>query len=211
LEGVVPVSDGSGVVLDVGSSVTGLQRGDKVTTALSAWQSGPPEQRFIDRLLGNALNGVLQEYAVIPEHYLVPLPRTLSFIEGSTLPVAGLTAWNALFGAQGRPLLPGQWVVTQGTGGVSTFVIIVSLGSDAKRLEIRAEPSSQFAKAVGANVIATTSTTAKCEKLRELGADHVLNYTEMPEWGESAKRLTPGAQGADVVVEIGGGVSLKQV
>lgn len=83
--------------------------------------------RYIDLLLGNAYHGVLQEYVVVPATYLIALPRNLSFIEGSTLPVAGLTAWNALYGAQGRPLLPGQWILTQGTGGVSTFAILVSL------------------------------------------------------------------------------------
>ena len=92
-----------------------------------AHQSGPMKPHYINAILGNAYNGVLQEYVVIPAQYAIALPRNLSFIEGSTLPVAGLTAWNALFGAQGRPLLPGQWVLTQGTGGVSTFAILVSL------------------------------------------------------------------------------------
>lgn len=91
-----------------------------------AHQSGPIKPHYISALLGTAYHGVLQEYAVIPAQYVISLPRSLSFLEGSTLPVAGLTAWNALFGA-GRTLLPGQWVLTQSTGDVSTFAILVSL------------------------------------------------------------------------------------
>ncbi|VUC36616.1 unnamed protein product [Clonostachys rosea] len=191
IKSVVPVSDGSGVVISIGPDVTSFQPGDKIVTVMSPWESGPLKQSNIDRLLGNALHGVLQEYSVVPEQHLISLPRNLSFIEGSTLPVAGLAAWNAINGVQGRPLLPGQWVLTQGTGGVSTFVIL-------------------FAKAMGANVIATTSSTAKAERLREIGADHVINYKEVPNWGEHAKALTPGGEGADLVIEIGGGVTLKQ-
>ncbi|CAH0039032.1 unnamed protein product [Clonostachys rhizophaga] len=190
-KGVVPVSDGSGVVISTGSDVTSFQPGDKVATTMSPWESGPLKQSNIDSLLGNALHGVLQEYAVVPEQHLISLPQNLSFVEASTLPVAGLAAWNAINGAQGRPLLPGQWVLTQGTGGVSTFVIL-------------------FAKAIGANVIATTSSTAKAERLRQIGADHVINYKEIPNWGDHAKALTPGGEGADLVIEIGGGATLKQ-
>ncbi|KAK7212862.1 hypothetical protein V2G26_020040 [Clonostachys chloroleuca] len=190
-KGVVPVSDGSGVVISTGSDVTSFQPGDKVTTTMSPWESGPLKQSNIDNLLGNALHGVLQEYAVVPEQHLISLPPNLSFVEASTLPVAGLAAWNAINGVQGRPLLPGQWVLTQGTGGVSTFVIL-------------------FAKAIGANVIATTSSTAKAERLRQIGADHVINYKQIPNWGDHAKALTPGGAGADLVIEIGGGATLKQ-
>ncbi|CAH0051186.1 unnamed protein product [Clonostachys solani] len=191
IRGVVPVSDGSGVVISIGSDVTSFHPGDKVTTVMSPWETGPLKQSNIDRLLGNALHGVLQEYAVVPEQHLISLPLNLSFIEGSTLPVAGLAAWNAINGVPGRPLLPGQWVLTQGTGGVSTFVIM-------------------FAKAMGANVIATTSSTAKAERLREIGADHVINYKEVPDWGDHAKALTPGGEGVDLMIEIGGGATLKQ-
>uniref|UniRef100_A0A8H7KDU0 Enoyl reductase (ER) domain-containing protein n=1 Tax=Bionectria ochroleuca TaxID=29856 RepID=A0A8H7KDU0_BIOOC len=169
-KGVVPVSDGSGIVISIGSDVTSFQPGDKVATVMSPWESGPLKQSNIDSLLGNALHGVLQEYAVVPEQHLISLPQNLSFVEGSTLPVAGLAAWNAINGVQGRPLLPGQWVLTQGTGGVSTFVIL--------------------------------ALTA--------GADHVINYKEVPDWGDRAKALTPGGEGVDLVIEIGGGATLKQ-
>ncbi|EXL66913.1 hypothetical protein FOPG_16941 [Fusarium oxysporum f. sp. conglutinans race 2 54008] len=192
LKDVVPVSDGSGVIIAIGSNIQNFQIGDRVTTIMNgAHQSGPMKPHYINSILGNAYNGVLQEYVVIPAQYVIALPRNLSFIEGSTLPVAGLTAWNALFGAQGRPLLPGQWVLTQGTGGVSTFAIL-------------------FAKAAGAKVIATTSSAEKAKKLQEIGADHVINYREVENWGAQAQALTPGGEGVDVVVEIGGGATLKQ-
>ncbi|KAF5240635.1 hypothetical protein FANTH_9486 [Fusarium anthophilum] len=175
LKDVVPVSDGSGVILAVGSNVQSFQIGDRVTTVMNgAHQSGPIKPHYMNALLGNACHGVLQD-----------------FVEGSTLPVAGLTAWNALFGAQGRPLLPGQWVLTQGTSSVSTFAIL-------------------FAKAAGAKVIATTSSAEKAKRLRDIGADHVINYREVESWGAQAQALTPGAEGVDVVVEIGGGATLKQ-
>ncbi|KAG5804992.1 hypothetical protein H9Q74_013559 [Fusarium xylarioides] len=192
LKDVVPVSDGSGVIIAIGSNVQNFEIGDRVTTVMNgAHQSGPIKPHYINELLGNACHGVLQEYAVVPARYVIALPHNLSFIEGSTLPVAGLTAWNALFGAQGRPLLPGQWVLIQGTGGVSTFAIL-------------------FAKAAGAKVIATTSSADKAKRLHEMGADYVINYREVENWGAQARALTPGEEGVDVVVEIGGGATLKQ-
>ncbi|KAK9241616.1 alcohol dehydrogenase [Lipomyces tetrasporus] len=96
----VPVSDGADVIV-----------------ALDQHQFGPLRLEHIENSLGGLIEGVLSHYAVLPAEFVIPLPRNLSFIEGSTLPVAGLTAWNALFGDHGRPLKHGQWVLTQGTGG----------------------------------------------------------------------------------------------
>jgi NADPH:quinone reductase-like Zn-dependent oxidoreductase len=67
----------------------------------------------------------------------------------------------------------------------------------------------QFAKAAGARVIATTSSAEKGETLKKLGADHVLNYKENPNWGEEAKKLTGGV-GCHHVVEVAGPSSLAQ-
>jgi len=114
----------------------------------------------------------------------------LSYREAATLPCAALTAWNALYGGA-RILKPGETVLTQGTGGVSVFAL-------------------QFAKLGGAQVIATTSTAAKANRLRELGADHVINYTEDAAWGLAARKLSYRGQGVDFVVEIGGGGTLRQ-
>jgi NADPH:quinone reductase-like Zn-dependent oxidoreductase len=123
------------------------------------------------------------------------MPSNLSFTEAATLSCAGVTAWNALYGVKSKQVKPGDWVLTIGTGGVSTFAV-------------------QFAKAAGAKVISTTSSPAKADLLRKLGADHILNYREVENWGEEAKRIT-GGEGVAHVVEVGGpstfGQSLKAV
>jgi len=102
---------------------------------------------------------------------------------------AGLTSWNALFGM--KPLKPGDYVLVQGTGGVSLFAL-------------------QFAKAASACVVAITSSEEKAKKLRELGANHVINYTTQPNWGEVARLHTPNGAGFDHIIEIGGSKNLPQ-
>lgn len=113
----------------------------------------------------------------------------MNAIEASTLTCAPLTAWNALYGL--KTVKAGDWVLTQGTGGVSLSGI-------------------QFAAAAGATVVATTSTKEKAEELKKLGATHVINYRETPNWGEAARALTPGGNGFDHILEIGGPGSLEQ-
>jgi NADPH:quinone reductase-like Zn-dependent oxidoreductase len=137
------------------------------------------------------MDGTLREHAVFDESGLVSMPTNLSFPEASTLSCAALTAWNALYGLESRALKPGQTILTQGTGGVSIFAL-------------------QFAKAAGARVIATTSSAAKSEQLKKLGADHVINYNDTPNWGEEAAKLTPGGAGVQHVVEVGGPTTMAQ-
>jgi NADPH:quinone reductase-like Zn-dependent oxidoreductase len=141
--------------------------------------------------LGGSVDGTLREYAAFDEQGLVHMPSNLNFLEASTLTCAALTAWNALYGLESRGLKPGQTVLTQGTGGVSIFAL-------------------QFAKAAGARVIATTSSDKKAELLKKYGADHVINYKETPNWGETAKSLTPGGAGVEHVVEVGGPTTMAQ-
>lgn len=74
---------------------------------------------------GGVIDGGLQQYGAYNEEGLVPLPSNLNFLEGATLTCAGLTAWNALYGL--KTLKPGDWVLTQGTGGVSIFAVQVRL------------------------------------------------------------------------------------
>jgi NADPH:quinone reductase-like Zn-dependent oxidoreductase len=90
------------------------------------------------------------------------MPPSLSWLEGTKLTCATVTAWNALYGL--KPLEPDNIVLTQGTRGVSIFAV-------------------QFAKEAGATVIATTSSAEKAELLKELGADHVINNMEVSDWG----------------------------
>lgn len=139
--------------------------------------------------LGGAVDGTLRQYGVFNETGLARAPDNLNPLETATLTCAGLTAWNALYGL--KPVLPGQWVLVQGTGGVSIFAL-------------------QFAKAAGAKVIATTSSADKVETLKKLGAHHVINYKEDPNWGSTAKKLTPGEAGVDHIIEVGGASTLEQ-
>ncbi|KAL6860803.1 hypothetical protein J3F83DRAFT_747593 [Trichoderma novae-zelandiae] len=187
---VVPVSDGAGVVVSVGPKVTEFRAGDRVApTFMRDHISGPITPAAILSSLGAVVDGTLREYGVYPEHGLVRIPDSLSLLEASSLPCAGVTAWTSLYGE--RSLRPGDIVLTQGTSGVSLFAL-------------------QLAVAAGATVIATTSSSEKSEVLKRLGAKYVLNYTEDKNWGETAKNLTGDGAGVDVIVEVGGAASLRQ-
>ncbi|KAM6529403.1 hypothetical protein FALCPG4_007538 [Fusarium falciforme] len=184
---VVPGSDGAGEVVAVGSKVTRFEQGSKVLTLFNqAHYGGPLTQKALGTGLGGAIDGTLRQYGIFNENGLVDMPKNLSYLEAGTLSCSALTAWNALYGL--KPVLPGDWVLTQGTGGVSISGL-------------------QFAKAAGARVIATTSSAAKAETLKKLGADHVINYKENPNWGDEAKNITGGVQH---VIEVGGATTVTQ-
>ncbi|KAI1097628.1 NAD(P)-binding protein [Jackrogersella minutella] len=187
---VVAASDGAGEIVEVGSKVTKWKKGDKVITLFNqGHQYGPIDPHAAVTGLGGVLDGALRQYGVFSENGLVRSPKNLSHAEASTLPCAALTSWNALYGL--KQLKPGEIVLVEGTGGVSIFAL-------------------QFAKAAGATVIATTSSSAKADTLKKLGADHVINYKEDPNWGETAKKLTPNGVGVDHVVEVGGAGTVEQ-
>ncbi|KLP09766.1 alcohol dehydrogenase [Fusarium fujikuroi] len=185
---IIPGSDGAGEVVAVGKKVTRFQEGSKVMTLfMQTYFGGPLTPMALGSAVGGSIDGTLREYGVFNENGLVDMPRNLSYLEAATLPCSALTAWNALYGL--KAVLPGDWVLTQGTGGVSISAL-------------------QFAKAAGARVVATTSSAAKAQKLKDLGADHVINYKELPNWGEEAKRLTEG--GVDHVLEVGGAHTITE-
>ncbi|CAG7934750.1 unnamed protein product [Penicillium nalgiovense] len=187
---VVPGSDGAGEVIEVGSKVAEFKKGDQVATLFNqGHQYGEIDTYAAGTGLGGVIDGTLREYGVFNEQGLVKAPINLDAREASTLSCAALTSWNALYGL--KPLKPGQVVLVQGTGGVSIFGL-------------------QFAKAAGATVIATTSSTSKAEKLKELGADHVINYKTEPNWGDAARKLTPDGAGVDHIIEVGGSGTLRQ-
>ncbi|KAL4950686.1 hypothetical protein BDW69DRAFT_171527 [Aspergillus filifer] len=187
---VVPGSDGAGEVVEVGSKVTQFKKGDNVVTLFNQLhQWGPIDFAAAGSGLGGAVDGTLRQYATFNENGVVRAPENLNYLEASTLTCAGLTSWNALYGL--KPLRPGQTVLVQGTGGVSIFAL-------------------QFAKAAGATVIATTSNEEKGKRLKELGADHVLNYKTQPNWGEIARGLTRDNAGVDHIIEVGGSGTLEQ-
>ena len=185
-----PLSDAAGEVVSVGDEVTAWKSGDRVVSHFFIdWQDGEgtPEKRTAS--LGYSLPGVLAEYSVLPERALVPLPSHLSYAEGATLPITGVTAWNALFPTDQAALPPGSTVLLQGTGGVSIFAL-------------------QLAHAAGLRTIITSSSDEKLARARTLGADATINYRSTPAWAEETRRLT-GARGVDLVVDIGGAATLN--
>ena len=185
---LVPLSDGAGEVVGLGDGVAGLEAGDLVCPAFSqTWVSGPFSERSWAGTLGGPLDGTLREYMVCRAESVARAPKQMSAAEAATLPCAALTAWNALV-TQGH-MQAGDVVVIQGTGGVSLFGLII-------------------AKMHGGEVILTSSSDDKLERGRAMGADHLINYREIPEWARAVREITGG--GADHVVEVGGAGTLPQ-
>ena len=118
-DGIVPASDGAGTVEAVGKGVKRFQKGDKVLTLFNQDHiAGPLDPDSLQTGLGGLIDGALRQYGAFGEHGLVHMPSNLTFLEGSALPCAAVTAWNALYGIKSRELMAGDWVLTQGTGGV---------------------------------------------------------------------------------------------
>lgn len=179
---VVAAADGVGEVVEVGSAVDRVRPRDRViASTFPRWLDGAFRAEVIDQL-GGSLDGMLSEYVCLPQQALVAVPPHLTDEEACALPCAGVTAWHAVTAA--GPLDRRHTVLTLGSGPVSIFAI-------------------QFAKALGAKVIATTSNDGKGARLRELGADHVVNYRAQAEWGDEVRRRTEGA-GVDRVIEVAG-------
>lgn len=185
----IPMSDGAGVVEAVGEGVTDFKVGDKVvSTFFPGWLNGEAEVADFSTTPGDGVDGFACEYAVRDAHAFTHMPAGYSFAEAATLTTAGLTAWRALI-VNGK-LKAGDTVLVLGTGGVSIFAL-------------------QLAKAMGATVIATSSSNDKLERVKALGADHVINYQDVPEWGERVRELTNG-RGVDHTIEVGGPATLAQ-
>ena len=179
----IPASDGAGIVKAVGEGVTRVKPGDRVCGIfMQNWIDGRPSPEKVRGALGGDIYGMLAEEVVLNEQGVIKVPDYLSIEEAATLPCAALTAWNALVTAS--RLTAGETVLIQGTGGVSIFAL-------------------QFAKAMGARVLGTSSSDAKLERARSLGLDAGWNYRSNPDWEKWVMEQTAG-QGADVVVEVGG-------
>jgi NADPH:quinone reductase-like Zn-dependent oxidoreductase len=186
---LVPCSDGVGEVIATGEGVSRFAVGDRVAPIFAPeWISGRPDYQRLRTTLGGPLDGVLAEQMVVPESAAVKLPAYLTDEEAATLPCAALTAWTTLVIEGG--LKAGDWVLIQGSGGVSIFAL-------------------QLAKLFGARTIATSSSDAKLERMRELGADKALNYKETPKWGREVRKLADG-RGVDLIVEVGGAQTLGE-
>lgn len=188
-DGLVPLSDAAGVVEDVGEGVGEFRPGDAVVSTFHPkWLDGHMDRRDLDNAPGGPADGFACELATRPATHFTHAPRGLDWVEAATLTCAGVTAWRAVV-TDGQ-VKPGERVLVQGTGGVSLFAL-------------------QFAKAAGATVIATSSSAEKLERLKALGADHLINYRETERWGEAVLELT-GGLGVEHVVEVGGPHTIGQ-
>jgi len=186
---ITPFSDGCGVVEAVGEGVTRFTAGDRVATLFfQGWISGPPTLEKVMTALGFPISGAGAELQTFSEQGLSKVPDFLSDQEVATLPCAALTAWRGLF-VDAR-LEPGDTVVLQGTGGVSIFGL-------------------QFAHAAGLRTVITSSSDAKLERAKALGADHVVNYKTTPAWSGAVREATHG-RGADFIMEVGGGGTIQE-
>jgi NADPH:quinone reductase-like Zn-dependent oxidoreductase len=179
---MIPVSDGAGRIVATGRDVARVKVGDLVCPHMAQnWIDGPFHEDVWAGMLGGYLDGVLQQFMLVPEHGVVNAASHLDAAAASTLPCAALTAWNAIIGGQVKP---GDTVLTQGTGGVSLFAL-------------------QFAKMCGARVIITSSSDDKLKQAMALGADEGINYRTDPDWDKRARDIA-GPRGIDHVVELAG-------
>ncbi|KAI4632372.1 uncharacterized protein J4E87_001844 [Alternaria ethzedia] len=204
---LVPGSDGAGIIHSTGAGSTWSdKKGLAVMFNQNGWLSGDFRNLdFATILGGTSQDGTLQEYLVLPDEWIVEQPKNLTAIEAASLTTAGATAWSAIRGQLDGRLdgsvgdwiggwtdrrLEGKWVLTLGTGGVSCFAI-------------------QIASALGATVIATSSSDSKLEIAKNLGATHLINYVSTPNWDEEVSRIT-GGKGVDHVIETGGAGTLMK-
>ena len=186
---IIPGSDGAGQIVATGDNVDGLSPGDRVSPLFfPEWMSG--EALGNERSVSTGLEtlGVLREYGLYEQHQVCRVAPHLTDAEASCYPCAGLTAWNSL--VTFSRITAGDTVLVQGTGGVAIMAL-------------------QMAKAMGAQLIVTSSSNDRLQRALALGADHGINYRETPNWGEAARKLTDG-RGVDAVVEIGGEGTLPQ-
>jgi NADPH:quinone reductase-like Zn-dependent oxidoreductase len=186
---LIPLSDGAGEVVAVGPDVSRVKVGDRVAGCfMQKWIGGNIDDTAMVSAMGGAVDGMLTELAVLEEDGVVKLPTGMSFEEGATLPCAAVTAWHAL--VEIGNIKAGDVVQIQGTGGVSIFAL-------------------QFARMFGARVIATSSSAAKASRLKEMGAEAVIDYKAAPDWDKEALKLT-GGRGVDITVEVGGAGTLPR-
>lgn len=179
----------AGEIIALGEDVKDWKVGDRVCPNFS------PEHLYGDTTpaiqqasLGAVSQGVLTEYKAFYPYSLVKIPDHLTYEEASTLPCAGLTAYNALLGP--TPVKGGDVVVVQGTGGVSIWGLQIAIVS-------------------GATVIATSSSDEKLKLAKKLGATHLINYQTTPDWEQEVLKLT-GGRGADHILEVGGSGTLQK-
>lgn len=186
----VPGSDVAGVVERVGSEVRDVKEGDAViSTFIRAWLSGSPTANVLPYALrpglGMGAPGLFASHVLLPADGLVLKPSGMSFDLASTLPIAGLTAWNGLKYAA---LEPGQTLLLYGTGGVSLFALV-------------------FARMRGLRVVVVGTSARKLEHAKALGASLTVDRTRNRGWKQEVLAAT-GGEGADAVFDVVGGETL---
>jgi zinc-binding alcohol dehydrogenase/oxidoreductase len=170
-------SDGAGVYEDTESEV--------VIDPMLGWGSDPKLWAEGASILGMPHDGTFAQYVAVPRTNIYPKPTHLSMEQAAALPLAGLTAYRALF-TRGE-VRAGETVLIPGIGGgVQTFVLL-------------------FAKAAGARTIVTSGSEEKLERARALGADVTINYAQNPDWQKGLKRGE-----VDLVVDSSGGDTLNK-
>jgi NADPH:quinone reductase-like Zn-dependent oxidoreductase len=186
---LIPLSDGVGEVIEVGSGVTRVRVGDRVCPCFhQSWIGGTPDLERLTRTLGGPVDGTMAELMCLPADGVVKVPAHLTDEQAAALPCAALTAWSALVTYES--LAPGARVLVQGTGGVALFAV-------------------QFAKLAGCHVTILSSSDEKLARAKALGADLGINYTTTPEWSKATREATSG-RGFDHIVELGGEKTLPQ-
>jgi NADPH:quinone reductase-like Zn-dependent oxidoreductase len=179
---LVPLSDGAGEIVATGSKVTRFNKGDRVASIFfQQWLEGRFKLEHFATALGGAIDGMLSQYVTLNENGLVAIPKHLSYEEAATLPCAGVTAWNALV-TRGRTQ-PGDFVLLQGTGGVSILGLQLSI-------------------ALSARPVITSSSDEKLARAKQLGAVAVINYKTTPDWDKAVLEATGG--GVQQALEVGG-------
>ncbi|MGU3495281.1 SDR family NAD(P)-dependent oxidoreductase [Xanthobacteraceae bacterium A53D] len=179
---VVPGLDLAGEVVELGEGVTEVKVGDRVLV--------DPLNRVEGGLMGETTDGGLQEYAKVRAHQLVAIPDGVTYEQAAALPVAYGTAYRMMF-TNGQIKAGDKVLVLGASGGVGTGAVLL-------------------AKLAGAHVIACGSSEAKLAKLKEIGADEVIDYTQtdfakevFTRFGKPHRRKYEG--GVDVVVNFTGG------
>lgn len=175
--------DIAGVVAEVGAEVTGFAPGDRVLV-------DPIDREKPSGLIGETRPGGLAELCAVPAQHLIKLPDAVSFEAAAALPVAYGTAYRMMI-SQGRVKAGERVLILGASGGVGTCAVLL-------------------AKQLGAEVVACASSDEKLRALRDLGADHGINYSETDFTREVWRLFDKPTRrsyrgGVDVVVNFTGG------
>lgn len=183
-------SDGAGAVAALGAGVGGPAVGTPVVIdPMLGWGTDPAVWGKGNSILGMPHDGTFAEYVVVPAQNVHPKPEHLSDAEAAAIPLGGLTAYRALV-TRGRITRDDVVLITGIGGGVQTFALL-------------------FAAYIGARTIVTSSSDAKLERAKAMGADVTINYATSDAWAKEA-RAAAGGGGPSLIVDSAGGDTFAQ-